>query len=477
MKIAFAIAFIWALVPLLPAILQSDLAGSPYTDLYPSVWSLWATENWIKNDGLITLLNHPSGTKWYPNSLITGLLAQPILWFLSISSTFNLLLFVSRFATTFSFYLAAGAFGIQHSGRMFFMVLVGCSPFLHGFAVEGIIEGCNAWAIGFWLWAIGNKRYHLAIVFFLLGVLSNWYYGAVLCLLCICFAVKDRKVLLSFIGLILCIPFVSMFLESAGQMIQIPSDIRQKMGFQWGVPTPNLLSDNNPFAITTYLGWITIIAAFTSQKKYLWFALIPFILSIGWPFLYNFPILEWIRFPYRWHIATLIFLGLAGGTAQIITKYKWIPYLLLLENILLSPIDFILPSSSSEYPAYVSKINGPILELPGPLYRLPGDINPSRPRNKRILYYQTKHQQPSGWSLDFNGLQETSNCFAETRMIDPHSTPDEKNQQGSTTCWESIQWVVIHNGSDTLHPLLNQYGFTPVLSNEKPQLWQRVSGP
>ena len=471
-KRSLLLGFLWALIPLLPAFWKSSIAGSPYTDLYPSVWSLWAVGDWLSNGFKLSLLNYPEGQNWYPSALILGVIAQPLYFLLSPAWVYNLLLFFSRFLGTISFYFAGYAWTKNERTSEFFMVLVACSPFIHGFSVEGIIEGTQIWAMGFWLYAIGSKRYRLGILFFWLSLLSNWYFGAVSCLLCLLLGLKDRKIWLSFLGLIPALPFILLFFSTLSSSAQIPGEIIQMMGFQWGIPAPNIISKPNPFAISTYLGWIPLILLITCKNRASLWILIPFLLSLGLPFLYQLPILSFFRFPYRWHLGTLIILGWTLSKHPWVQQRSWLSLILMMEYLLLSPIDLLLPKSASHFPDYLEKIDAPVLDIPGPLSRPAGQINPSRPRMKYLLYYQTKHQQPIGWGLSFNGLQEINDCFVETRIVDPKATAEEKLQKGSASCWDEIIWVVIHNKEQKLNKKLEQFGYQKQADNVTPQLWK-----
>src|SRR5205085_8107975 len=76
------------------------------------------------------------------------------------------------------------------------------------------------------------------------------------------------------------------------------------------------------------------------------------------------------------------------------------------EGLALSPIEPVLPGADGTVPGIYEHVDGPLLELPGPLVRPPGATNPSRPRMRYLAYFQTRHEQPSPWRLDLNGLME-----------------------------------------------------------------------
>ena len=473
MKQAVFIAFLWALLPLLPAFWAGAIAGSPYTDLYPSVWSLWAVSDWLEHSFRLSLLNHPEGQDWYPNALILGLIAKPLYLVLSPAWVYNILLLSSRWIGAIAFYMAGYSWTQNKNTSLFFMVLVACSPFIHGSSVEGIIEGTQIWPLGFWLWAMGTKRYRLGILFFCLSILSNWYFGAVSCMLCFLLGFKDRKIWLSFIGLLPAAPLIGLFLSTLSTSAKIPADIIQAMGFQWGIPDPNILSAPNPFAINTYIGWIPLLLLLTGRTRRAFWILIPFLLSLGLPELYQLPLLSSFRFPYRWHLGTMIILGWALFQHPWLQRKSFLPMLILIEYLLLSPIDIILPMSDPSYPQYLDEIDAVVLDIPGPLSRPAGTINPSRPRMKYLLYYQTKHKQPISWKVDFNGLQQMNNCFFETRILDPFANSEELKEHGNISCWKEVEWVVIHNNSSKFDQILQNLGYSKQPASTLQQIWKR----
>ena len=128
------------------------------------------------------------------------------------------------------------------------------------------------------------------------------------------------------------------------------------------------------------------------------------VLSLGIGPLYELPLLEAMRFPYRWHAATLVLLAAAAATTADARGWRWLAPLIVVEGLLLSPIEPVLPSAPAEIPAIYAAVDAPLLEIPGPVSRPPGEINRSRPRGRYVLYYQTAHHQPSPWRPDLNGL-------------------------------------------------------------------------
>jgi hypothetical protein len=181
---ALALAIAWALLPALPAWSRGELIGQPYTDLYPAVWGLW----WFVSEqpGLplhTTLLGAPEGLPFYYSSPLRGWLATPILGILGLTTTWNLLLVVARAATVLCAFGAARAWGLGPAGALTAAAVYGAAPFFQGYAVEGIVEGTDGWALALWLWAVGRGRIGLGAVAFALTALSSWYMAATACLL------------------------------------------------------------------------------------------------------------------------------------------------------------------------------------------------------------------------------------------------------------------------------------------------------
>ena len=463
---------------MLPALIDGQIAGSPLTDLYPSIWSLWATEGWWFN-WQTNWLNSPTGQQWTPSCIVLGTLIIPLKPFISMASLYNTLILISRLLGCISFYMAGKAFGRTHTSGMLWMLVVAMSPMIHGFAVEGIVEGTQIWPLGFWLWSLKMKSPKATIAFAGLIILSNWYWACTWGIIqCLRLWKKPEELNLLILPIFLTAPLWASFLYQ-NNSYPIHSDVLRAMGFRFVLPTPNFLSPSNPFAHSTYVGWVLTgwvlwIWKNHTVKTGLQLVVVGFVLSIGMSWMQYFPVLSSIRFPYRLHLLTLIGLCIwIGANVSEGRSNRMILWLILLEQMTLSPIDWIIPSASSEYPDYTSKIDGPVLEIPGPLVRAPGTINPSKPRLRYLLYNQTKHAQPSGWKLGFNGLQTESNCFLETRLIDPYATEIERKQRGDIECWDSLRWIVVHNNNSKLDEFFTSIGFVKT-SVQGPVLWNRA---
>ena len=455
-----------------------SLAGSPYTDLYPSVWSLWATESWWGTWKNIWF-SYPNGQPWSPSTLIWGTLLIPFKPFISIASLYNFSLLINRALTCISFYMAGRSHKDTHGTGLLWMVILAMNPMIHGFAVEGIFEGTQLWPLGFWIWSMKRACPRWSIVFGCLIILSNWYWSILWILYQLIVRPNNTKVWTwTFTSILLCSPWIIHFIGINDKSISLSADIYRAMGFQFGIPTPNFQSPPNPFAQSNYIGWILIVSTIYQCRKKanlqaIMLILCGFSISIGFDWMQSIPIIGSMRFPYR--MSLLILIGIAMILSDLTNRqHSRLAVIILFEFTLLSPIDQFIPSSSAAYPSYTSLIDGPVLELPGVLNRQPGTIDPSRPRMKRLMYYQTAHQQPSPWELPFNGLNQTKNCFAGTRIIDPQATESEKEAQLAIECWQSIDWVVLHNNGQGLNRWLKELGLKPIKSgNASLQLWHR----
>jgi len=333
---------------------------------------------------------------------------------MDLPATWNLLVIASRLATVLISYGAARAWGLGSRGALAAAALYGCSPFFHGYAVEGIAEGSDGWTLALWLWAIGRHRFRLAAVPFAFTVMSSWYLGMVAVLLVSLAALWDRRALWSLIGLGLAWPALAQFVSAFPGTAPLQDGIRAAMGAQIGIPSPGWNPGLNPFAINTYVGGVALVAALASRTRWVVAAVVPAILSLGVGPIYDLPVAELVRFPYRWHAATLILLAPAVGITA--DRLRWggiIAPLIVIEGLLLSPVEPVLPGAPADIPAYVDHIDGPVLELPGPVAMPPGKVNRSRGRARYLMYHQTSHGQASPWVPDFNSVGVSPSSTAE----------------------------------------------------------------
>lgn len=404
---ALALALAWGVGPALPALLRGELLGHPHTDLYPSVWGLWAfAQAQPALPDHTALLGFPDGMGFYYSSPIKGWLATPLLPLLGLPATFDLLVVASRVATVLVAFLAGRAWGLGGAGALAAAAVYGCAPFFHGYAVEGIVEGTDGWTLALWAWAAGRGRHGLAAVALALTVLSSWYLGMAGCLLAVLATLRDRKAPLALLGLLLAAPALLRFAGAFPEAAPLDDAVRRMMGAHPGVPTPGLTEGLQPFAINTYVGWLVAGLAVWSRHPAALLAAIPAVLSLGAGPWYELPVLELVRFPYRWHAATLALLALAvgHGVERPPRLGGLAGPLIALEGLLLSPVEPIIPGADAAVPPLVAAIDRPVLDVPGPVAMPPGQPNPSRRRARYVLYWQHAHGQPSPWVPDFNSV-------------------------------------------------------------------------
>ena len=427
---ALLLALIWGIGPALPALLEGQLIGHPFTDLFPSVWGLWAFVQ--DQPGLPThtlRLGHPEGMGYYYSSPIKGWLAWPLMPALGLSWTWNTLLLGARVGTVLAAFGAARAWGFGPKGSLCAAAIYGCAPFFHGYAVEGIVEGTDGWTLALWLWALGAKRYRLAAPAFPLVLMSSWYLGMVGVLLLGLAVLRDRRALWSGLGLLLAVPALAGFAGAFPGTAPLDDGIRAMMGAHPGIPTPGWQAGLQPFAMNTYTGWLVIGVALWSRTRWVALAAIPALLSLGLGPIYDLPVAELVRFPYRWHAATLVLLAAAVATQADTMRWgRLLAWAIVLEGWLLAPVEPVLPGSSPLIPEIVAQIDGPVLDIPGPVAMAPGKTNRSRRRARYLMFEQTAHGQPSPWVPDFNSVGVTASAhsaaLAEVAALDPLVNPD-----------------------------------------------------
>ncbi|MEC7986897.1 MAG: hypothetical protein VX278_17135, partial [Myxococcota bacterium] len=214
MRKAFLLSLCWAILPAVPALIQNELIGSPYTDLYPSVWSLYAP--WMSSKGFFytTMLGYPEGMPLYSSALLKSFLALPLSLLLEPHHIYNFFILLSRFLGPFFAFFSARAWGYKETASLGFALFFGAAPYFHGYAVEGIIEGVDAWPIALWLWSVASGKRLLMALSLALSVLCSWYLGASVCLLTLLFSIEKRDTLFSFFGLLLAAPFVYVFTQN-----------------------------------------------------------------------------------------------------------------------------------------------------------------------------------------------------------------------------------------------------------------------
>ena len=430
---AVVLALLWGVGPAMPPLLRGELLGHGLTDLYPSVWGLW---HFVElGPGLpdhTDMLSFPGGMGFYYSSPLKGWLATLLLPIVGLTGSFNLLTLAARVGTVMAAFAAGRAWGLGGAGALAGAAIYGCAPFFHGFAVEGIVEGTDGWTLALWAWAIGARRHGLAAMGLALTVLSSWYLGMAACLLVLLATLRDRAALLSFAGLLLAAPAVLRFAGAFPETAPLDDAVRLAMGAAPGAWRPGILPGLNPFAMTAFVGAGAIGLAVWSRSPVALLAMIPAALSTGWGPWYELPVLEMVRFPYRWHAATLALVALAAGRGvdRLPRRSGLAAPLLVLEGLLLSPIEPIIPGASAAHPAILSRVEGPVLDVPGPLALPPGQPNPSRRRARYLLHDQAAHGQPIAWRPDFNSVGVPGDAAGPTdpfvawdRLVTPSDPP------------------------------------------------------
>lgn len=470
MKPLLFLALIWTIIPAIPTLWNGGILGSPHTDLYFSVWSMHIP--WMDQSGGThsTWINFPEGQSIYSSAYIKSIGAWLLSPLLSPAQSYNFLLLLSRFAGPVAACFAMRAWGYSERAATGFAVFLTMSPFVHGYAVEGIVEGVDVWPLALWLWACqSNKKYYMPLSL-ALCLLMSWYLGATVCLLTLILSVYKRDILHSLWGVICAAPAIWLFMDAHPTLGEIEPAVRQAMSAQWGIPVPNLLAQPNPFAKNNYLGWCSLVVILA--PRYALWALIPLALSFGLGS--DWPILSFVRFPYRWHLATLCLLGFAIADVLEKKSWHWFSTAILLEWMFLSGVDLFLPTSNAHVATIYTHIDRPILDIPGPMAIPPGQANPTRKRAEYLLYAQLYHHQPSLWAHDFNGLNTVQNKWEHWKTWDPlyKKEPHIITVEDHVDLIEQDAGVVIHRDilgqhkSELLKKNLEDIGFSLIQETE-----------
>lgn len=410
-----AVSLIWGVGPLLPALLQGEIPGSPFTDLYPSVWGLgWFIHHQPGFPTWCTDLAAPAGMPFYYSSPLHGWIGWPI----SVVATalgangavaaYVCTLVLARAATVAVSWAALNALGAKPVPALGGALLYGASPFFHGYAVEGIIEGTDGWALPLWVWCVATGRRTASAFALFTCILTSWYLGMVACAGAALWGVWQRRAWWSLVGVVGAIPLLMAFGPMASGARPLPDSVRIAMGLQPLFQAPGWRA-SNPFALTTWMGLSAPLIALYAARRNPWLVagvLVSVLLSSGWGPWYELPVLRSVRFPYRWHAGTLFLLAVlvARATSER-PRLAWLALLPWLEGYLLSPIEPILPGSPAGVSRIYQQVRGPVLlDLPGPLAMPPGVMNPSRPRARYLLYAQLFHTADSPWVPDFNNV-------------------------------------------------------------------------
>jgi hypothetical protein len=412
------VSALWAIGPLMPALWAGQIPGSPATDLYPSVWGL----NWfIKHQpGLPTWCTDiaaPQGMPFYYSSPIHGWVGWPIAALANVAGQNSAVwayvgtLVLARAATVAFAWGALITLKADFWPALGGALLYGASPFFHGYAVEGIIEGTDGWALPLWVACVARERRAASAAALWLCILSSWYLGMVAVAGALLWSVRSTTARYSLVGLVAAVPLLLAFGAMASGARPLAEDVRIAMGLQPWLQKPGW-DQSNPFALTTWFGVTAPLIAMFAARKNPWLAAgiaLTLLLSTGWGPWYELPVLRSVRFPYRWHAGTLFLLAVlvARATSQggSLARFRWVALLPWVEGYALSPIEPVLPGAAAKVSAIYDRVRGPLLlDLPGVVALPPGMVNPSRPRARYLMYAQLFHPAASPWVPDFNSV-------------------------------------------------------------------------
>lgn len=399
------VALAWAVLPLLPALLRGELPGSPHTDLYPSVWGL---DVFIRGlPGFVThtdRMGAPEGIGFYYSSPIHGLVGWPLHALAGADVAYIGTLLLARAATVWLCWEWLVDLDRPPLAALAGALLYGASPFFHGYTAEGIVEGSDGWTLALWAWMVSAHRPIASALALGLCIVSSWYLGMVACFFAAFASLRLPTARWSLLGLLVALPAWFAFSGAFGGNAPLPDEVRTAMGAPLAVATPWFVA-STPFAINSFVGVSAIVLGVLNRHRSPVFAagaLLCFVLSTGRGPWWGLPVLELVRFPYRWHAGTLLCLAALLSAADLRTPLTFLPWL---EGLLLGPIHPVVPGAPRELPAIYDTVSPTVLlELPGPLALPPGEPNPSRPRARWLLYAQLRTRATSPWTLDFNGI-------------------------------------------------------------------------
>ncbi len=451
------VALLWGVVPLVPALAAGELPGQPFTDLYPSVWGLDTFCAGLPGFILhTTRMGAPDGIGFYYSSPIHGVLGWPVWALAGPVAAYVVTLVLARAATVMAAFGFLRALRRSPTPALAGALLYGASPFFHGYTVEGIVEGTDGWTLALWAWMVVERRVALATLAFALTVISSWYLGMVACLLAVGLGARDRSAWFSAaVGLLLAAPALWSFTHAFGGNGALDSAVRAAMGAALTIPKPGLLPGLNPFAKTTYVGFAAALLAVPSVRRNPGWAVgaaLCFLLSTGRGPWWELPVLELVRFPYRWHAGTLLcFAPLVADTVEHV-RWKVLGFIPFVEGLMLSPIEPVVPGAPTALPALYDAIDGGVvLEVPGPVALPPGKPNPSRPRARWVLFAQLHTHATSPWTLDFNGIGRDHDAawLSSFASWDPILRVDPQSPDVAAARAAGVTTIVVHR--DELH--------------------------
>ena len=463
-------------MPLVEPILHGGLAGHPHTDLYPAVAGMaWFTEHAGQVlPAFAPELAAPRGMPFVYSSPLHGWLAVVLRPLLGLPYTWLTGLALARIATVLCAHGAGRALGLTPAGALVLAAVYGCSPLFHGYAVEGIVEGTDGWALPLWVWLAARERWAGATVAAALVVMSSWYMALAGLLAALAVAPWAWRATGTYVaGLLICSPAMLVFTGATALSTPLDPAVRASMGASTELfPRPGVLPGLNPFARTSWLGWITAALALASIRRHPRWALaaaVAAILSLGVGPWYELPGWQSVRFPYRLHVLTLLAAGVlaARSVQRLAARFparRWIAPALaavvVVEGMLLSPVEPLVPSSPAEVPRTYHDLRGRVvLSVPGPLTRPPGEMNPSRPRARYLLYYPAMSGTRTAWAPDFNGIGAGTEVAIHdaVRSWDPHEGRDAQAVPLGALREAGIDALVVHRqelGSQRTRELL-----------------------
>ncbi len=507
-----ALAAIWGVGPMLPALVAGQIPGTPWTDLYPSVWGL----GWFASHitGVIPTfadeLGAPHGVPFYYSSPLHGWLAALTVPIIGLSPSYSLGIALARVATVACAYGAGRAVGLTAPGAITTAAVYGASPFFHGFAVEGIIEGTDGWTLALWIWMAAEQRLALATVAGALTVLSSWYLGLCGCLLAAGCAIVAalppplgladasprpalaRAAVAWFGGLACATPALWLFFSAFSGGAPLDPAIRAAMGTSLdALPRPGALAGTHPFAKTSWIGAPTLILAAVEARRsprLAVAAVLLWVLSLGVGPVYSLPLWRAIRFPYRIHAATLFVLGVLAGRAvdgpsALPARLRAFATIALIAvgGWLMSPIEPVLPGSPADVsPGYAGLRGKLVLAIPGPVAMPPGKVNRSRERAKYLLYDLAIAGTRTPWVFDWNSVGSSgveAPALAAVRTWDRLYDGDPKPIDVAALRQIGVAAIVIHRDAlgdtraDALAQSLQKQGATPAGGDPTLERW------
>ncbi len=459
---AAALAVLWGVGPAVPALLEGGLLGHPWTDLYPSAWGLhWFASHQPGLPLTARELGWPDGLGFYYSSPLHGWAAWPLLAAgVPAAAAYDALLLAARVAGVLLAFAWLKAEGRGGPGALAGAALFACAAIFHGYAVEGIVEGVDAWTLPLWGLLVARRRPLAAAVAFALVIASSWYLGAAALLVAAVRARESRATWLSAAaGTLLALPLFLAFRGAFPDAVPLDPAVRAAMGTPLRVPSPGLLPGVHPFGMSAYVGWLGTALFLAGARRRPWLAVgavACWVLSLGVGPWYDWPGPSMIRFPYRLVAATLFLAAPVAGAVVdgLARRSRWAAVagpLVALEAWLLSPVEPLLPASSARVPAIYGQVEPTVLlEIPGPVALPPGVPNPSRPRARDLLWYAASHGAASPWRPDFNALAPPREppWLASWRSVDPvsprngDSAPSVPDVAGTSAA--GVRQVMVH---------------------------------